>query len=73
VSFVFNNSVPEQLKELRKRLGERDVQLNSIYDAMENQLILRTGQDNSRKRSIIYKFETKFIPLKSHGHTKRFV
>ena len=28
----------EQLKEIRERLGEHDVQLNSIYDAMENLL-----------------------------------
>jgi phage regulator Rha-like protein len=28
----------EQLKEIKERLGEHDVQLNSIYDAMENLL-----------------------------------
>jgi phage regulator Rha-like protein len=28
----------EQLKEIKQRLGEHDVQLNSIYDAMENLL-----------------------------------
>ena len=28
----------EQLKELREKIGEHDVQLNQIYDAMENLL-----------------------------------
>ncbi|MEO8111126.1 MAG: hypothetical protein ABI594_13875 [Ginsengibacter sp.] len=28
----------EQLKEIKERLGEHDVQLNQIYDAMENLL-----------------------------------
>ncbi len=28
----------EQLKEIKDRLGEHDVQLNQIYDAMENLL-----------------------------------
>ena len=28
----------EQLKEIKERLGEHDVQLNQIYDAMENML-----------------------------------
>ncbi len=32
------NDVKEQLKELKDRLGEHDVQLNQIYDAMENLL-----------------------------------
>jgi len=30
------SDLKEQLKEIRERLGEHDVQLNSIYDAMEN-------------------------------------
>lgn len=32
------NDLKEQLKELKERLGEHDVQLNQIYDAMENLL-----------------------------------
>jgi hypothetical protein len=28
----------EQLQEIKQRIGEHDVQLNSIYDAMENLL-----------------------------------
>ncbi len=32
------SDLKEQLKEIKARLGEHDVQLNSIYDAMENLL-----------------------------------
>lgn len=32
------NDLKEQLKEIRDRLGEHDIQLNQIYDAMENLL-----------------------------------
>jgi phage regulator Rha-like protein len=32
------NDLKEQLKEIKERLGEHDVQLNHIYDAMENLL-----------------------------------
>lgn len=32
------NDLKEQLKEIKERLGEHDVQLNQIYDAMENLL-----------------------------------
>lgn len=32
------NDLKEQLKEIKSRLGEHDVQLNQIYDAMENLL-----------------------------------
>jgi len=32
------NDIKEQLKEIKDRLGEHDVQLNQIYDAMENLL-----------------------------------
>ena len=45
---LHNNSVPEQLKELRKRLGEHDVQLNSIYDAMENLLDKETDKATAK-------------------------
>lgn len=36
--FLQQNDLKEQLKEIKQRLGEHDVQLNSIYDAMENLL-----------------------------------
>lgn len=32
------NDIKEQLAQIRERLGEHDVQLNQIYDAMENLL-----------------------------------
>ena len=32
------NDLKEQLKEIKERIGEHDVQLNQIYDAMENLL-----------------------------------
>lgn len=32
------NDIREQLKEIKERIGEHDVQLNQIYDAMENLL-----------------------------------
>ena len=32
------NDLKEQLQEIKERLGEHDVQLNHIYDAMENLL-----------------------------------
>jgi len=34
----------EQLQEIKQRLGEHDVQLNSIYDAMENLLDEKAAQ-----------------------------
>ena len=38
------NDLKEQLKELKERLGEHDVQLNAIYDAMENILDEKAAQ-----------------------------
>ena len=38
------NDVKEQLKEIKERLGEHDVQLNQIYDAMENLLDEKAAQ-----------------------------
>lgn len=42
----------EQLKEIKERLGEHDVQLNQIYDAMENLLDEKAAQRkwNERER-----------------------
>jgi phage regulator Rha-like protein len=34
----------EQMKEIKERLGEHDVQLNQIYDAMENLLDEKAAQ-----------------------------
>ena len=38
------NDIREQLKLVKERLGEHDVQLNQIYDAMENLLDERINQ-----------------------------
>jgi len=38
------NDLKEQLKQIKERLGEHDVQLNQIYDAMENLLDEKAAQ-----------------------------
>lgn len=38
------NDMKEQLREIKERLGEHDVQLNQIYDAMENLLEEKAAQ-----------------------------
>ncbi len=38
------NNLKEQMIELKERLGEHDVQLNQIYDAMENLLDEKAAQ-----------------------------
>ena len=38
------SDLKEQLKIIRDRLGEHDVQLNQIYDAMENLLDEKASQ-----------------------------
>lgn len=49
---IQQNNITEQLLEIRDRLGEHDVQLSSIYDAIENLLDekaeQRTWQDRER-------------------------
>jgi phage regulator Rha-like protein len=47
-----HNDLKEQLKEIKERLGEHDVQLNHIYDAMENLLDEKAVQRkwNERER-----------------------
>ena len=42
--FLRQTDLKEQLKEIRERLGEHDVQLNQIYDAMENLLDEKAAQ-----------------------------
>ena len=46
------SDLKEQLKEIKERLGEHDVQLNQIYDAMENLLDEKAAQRkwNERER-----------------------
>ena len=43
----------EQLKEIKERLGEHDVQLNHINDAMENRLDEKAAQRKWDDREII--------------------
>ena len=38
------NDIKEQLREIKERIGEHDVQLNQIYDAMENLLDDKAAQ-----------------------------
>ena len=47
------NDLKEQLKEIKARIGEHDVQLNHIYDAMENLLDEKTGQQKWEDRERI--------------------
>jgi phage regulator Rha-like protein len=42
--FLRQTDLKEQLKEIKERLGEHDVQLNQIYDAMENLLDEKAAQ-----------------------------
>ncbi len=42
--FLKQNDLKEQLKEIKERLGEHDVQLNQIYDALENLLDEKAAQ-----------------------------
>ncbi len=41
---IKQSDIKEQLKEIKERVGEHDVQLNQIYDAMENLLNEKAAQ-----------------------------
>jgi phage regulator Rha-like protein len=43
----------EQLKQIKERMGEHDVQLNQLYDAMENLLDEKVGQNKWEERERI--------------------
>ncbi len=47
------NDLKEQLKEIKKRLGEHDAQLNQIYDAIENLLDEKAAQHKWEERKKI--------------------
>jgi len=47
------SDLKEQLKEIKERLGEHDVQLNQIYDAMENLLDEKAAERKWEKRERI--------------------
>jgi len=47
------SDLKEQLKEIKERLGDHDVQLNQIYDAMENLLDEKAAQRKWSERDRI--------------------
>jgi len=47
------NDIREQLKEIKERIGEHDVQLNQIYEAMENLLDEKAAQRKWEERDRI--------------------
>ena len=47
------NDIKEQLSELKEKLGEHDVQLNQIYDAIENLLDEKAAQRKWEERDRI--------------------
>lgn len=50
---IQENDLKTQLKEIKQRLGEHDVQLNQIYDAMENLLDEKAAQRKWEERERI--------------------
>ena len=51
--FLQKTDFTEQLKEIKERLGEHDVQLNQIYDAMENLLDEKAAERKWEERERI--------------------
>lgn len=50
---IQENDLREQLKQIKERIGEHDVQLNQIYDAMENLLDEKASQRKWEERERI--------------------
>lgn len=50
---IQENDLKTQLQEIRERIGEHDVQLNQIYDAMENLLDEKAAQRKWEERERI--------------------
>lgn len=50
---MLQTDLKEQLKQIKERLGEHDVQLNQIYDAMENLLDEKSAQKKWEDRDRI--------------------
>lgn len=50
---IQENDLREQLKQIKERIGEHDVQLNQIYDAMENLLDENAAQKKWEERERI--------------------
>ena len=47
------SDIKEQMREIKEQLGEHDVQLNQIYDAMENLLDEKAAQKKWEERERI--------------------
>ena len=47
------NDLREQLKQIKERIGEHDIQLNQLYDAMENLLDENVAQKKWDERERI--------------------
>ena len=50
---IQENDLREQLKQIKERIGEHDIQLNQLYDAMENLLDENAAQNKWEKRERI--------------------
>lgn len=50
---IKQTDIREQLNEIKERIGEHDVQLNEIYDAMENLLDEKIAQKKWSERERI--------------------
>jgi len=50
---IEQNSIAVQFQEIRDRLGEHDVQLNAVYDAIENLLDEKAAQRHWEDRERI--------------------
>ena len=52
-ALLLHTSIKEQIKQIRERLGEHDIQLNQIYDAMENLLDEKAAERKWEERERI--------------------
>jgi phage regulator Rha-like protein len=50
---IQENDLREQLKQIKERIGEHDIQLNQLYDAMENLLDENAAQKKWEERERI--------------------
>jgi hypothetical protein len=50
---IKDSDIKKQIKQIMERLGEHDVQLNQIYDALENLLDEKAAQKNWKQRNRI--------------------
>ena len=51
---IQENDLREQLKQIKDRIGQHDIQLNQLYDAMENLLDENAGQKKWDAREKIW-------------------